>query len=62
MFIFAYLLFSNMAFTAGVLFALLSQSRHRQDEMPGVRPTHRQPNSPTHFLRTRQTPESTQPR
>jgi hypothetical protein len=33
MFLFAYLLFSNVAMTAGMLFALISQSRRDHDRM-----------------------------
>lgn len=43
MFLFAYLLFSNVATVAGLLFAVVAQSRRRDDELPGNRfdPRHR---------------------
>jgi hypothetical protein len=41
MFIFAYLLFSNVLLTAGVLFALATQSRRRAAGVSGIRSARR---------------------
>ena len=43
MFIFAHLLFFDIAFTAGVLSALVARSRSGNDEMSGVRSAMRYP-------------------
>ena len=38
MFVFAYLLFTNVAMMAGILFALMRQSRRDDGELAGGRP------------------------
>lgn len=53
MFVFAYLLFSNVAIMAGLLYALMMQSRRSDDEPAGTR------TATAPFWRTRRRPEAT---
>lgn len=62
MFAFAYLLFTNIAMMAGMLFALATESRRRDDQLTGARfnPRHRQASEP--MFGSRRAPETTHPR
>ncbi len=53
MFAFAYLLFTNIAMMAGILFALVRQSRSGDDELAGTRLDRGQQMPTALFARTR---------